>query len=468
MPERGLIAVIDIGKSNTRLLMVETDGGVVWSAAKASVPVARARAGVLGPELDVLGTQDWLLAQFENFADKARIRTILPVAHGAAMVLLDGDGNVLAAPDYEDLFFAQESEDYAALRDPFAKTFSPLLSGGLNLGKQIFLLARDAPEIFARTRMILTYPQYWAFFFSGVAASEVTSLGCHSDLWRPETRDFSALVKRQGWQTLFPLVAQASDVLGRVTPAFSRRSGLSAEVEILCGIHDSNAAYLAHLVTRREENFAVISSGTWCVMFAHGAEISRLREDEDMLANVDALGAVVPTARFMGGREYAAIAGEVPAAASLAGLEAVLRQGAMALPRFAPGGPFAGTGRIINDEKLTSAGRGALATLYCALVADSCLDRLGAGPLVLVDGPLAENPLFVPILQSLRPEGAILAGRRQEAIVPAARFLAGCFAAPAEAAPAVAGPLLTNAAMLQDYKKTWLAACVQNALHGAG
>ena len=152
--------------------------------------------------------------------------------------------------------------------------------------------------------------------------------------------------------------------------------------------------------------------------------------------------------------------GDDKAEGDRAGLEAVLRQGAMALPRFAPGGPFAGTGRIINDEKLTSAGRGALATLYCALVADSCLDRLGAGPLVLADGPLAENPLFVPILQSLRPEGAILPGRRQEAIVPAARFLAGCFAAPAEAAPAVAGPLLTNAAMLQDYKKTWLAACV--------
>ena len=27
------------------------------------------------------------------------------------------------------------------------------------------------------------YPQYWAYRLTGVLANEVTSLGCHTDLW---------------------------------------------------------------------------------------------------------------------------------------------------------------------------------------------------------------------------------------------------------------------------------------------
>jgi L-fuculokinase len=29
------------------------------------------------------------------------------------------------------------------------------------------------------------YPQYWAWRLCGAAASEATSLGCHTDLWHP-------------------------------------------------------------------------------------------------------------------------------------------------------------------------------------------------------------------------------------------------------------------------------------------
>lgn len=34
------------------------------------------------------------------------------------------------------------------------------------------------------------YPQYWALRLTGIAANEVTSLGCHTDLWNPWTADF--------------------------------------------------------------------------------------------------------------------------------------------------------------------------------------------------------------------------------------------------------------------------------------
>ena len=42
---------------------------------------------------------------------------------------------------------------------------------------------------------------------------------------------------------------------------------------------------------------------------AAGGALDRLDAGRDMLANVDALGDPVPCARFMGGREFALIAG---------------------------------------------------------------------------------------------------------------------------------------------------------------
>ena len=53
---------------------------------------------------------------------------------------------------------------------------------------------------FARAAAIVTYPQYWSFRLTGVSATEVTSLGAHTDLWKPEARDYSTLVDRCGWR----------------------------------------------------------------------------------------------------------------------------------------------------------------------------------------------------------------------------------------------------------------------------
>ncbi len=48
------------------------------------------------------------------------------------------------------------------------------------------LPAGSSAELFSRAAHTLLYPQFWAWRLSGVMASEVTSLGCHSDLWLPQ------------------------------------------------------------------------------------------------------------------------------------------------------------------------------------------------------------------------------------------------------------------------------------------
>ena len=213
----GLLAILDIGKSNARLLVMDPASDRPLYAAR------RPNRSVGGPvrQLDVAGLGEWLLDSLRDCPDRARIRAIVPVAHGAACVMLDAAGEVVLAPDYEDPAFEGESEAYAQNRDGFAETFSPDLPLGLNLGRQIFYVQRRLPGQFGRVTRILTYPQYWAWMLSGIAASEVTSLGCHSDLWSPKSAAFSPLVRRQGWEGLFPPLRAAADALGPVRPALA-------------------------------------------------------------------------------------------------------------------------------------------------------------------------------------------------------------------------------------------------------
>jgi sugar (pentulose or hexulose) kinase len=452
----GLIAVIDIGKTNAKLILVEDEGGAaVWSVERPSPAIPVPGFGRLSRQLDVHGIEAWLIDQLTAAPDKHRIRAIVPVAHGAAMVLVDAEGDTLLAPDYEETCFDSLSAEYRRIRRPYAETLSPALPAGLNLGAQIFFVQSALPEVFLRTRHILTYPQYWSWRLSGVAASEVTSLGCHSDLWNPAAQSFSELVIDQGWGGLMPPLRPARAVLGPLRQEVAEATGLRADCAIVCGIHDSNASYLSHRVARAEtEAFSVISSGTWCIVLANGADLTRLREAEDMLANVDALGVPTATARFMGGREYAAIAGEGAVPPTAAGLVAVLSAEAIAVPSFALGGPCQGReGQVLRAEGLAPEGRAALATLYCALMADLILDRLGVAGAVLVDGPFAANPLFSPVLQSLRPADRVAASGTRGGITAAVLWLAG--SVPPPEAPPKPLPVLAKASALRAYRDRW-------------
>ena len=139
---------------------------------------------------------------------------------------------------------------YDVLRPPFAKTGSPRLSMGLNLGAQLHYQQTAFPAAFAKVAAILTYPQYWAARLTGVTANEVTSLGCHTDLWNPQTGTYSALVDTLGIRPLMAPTRPAFDALGPLLPEIAAMIGTS--VPVYCGIHDSNASLLPHLVDRAD------------------------------------------------------------------------------------------------------------------------------------------------------------------------------------------------------------------------
>jgi len=448
-----LIALLDIGKTNAKVSVIDPATGTEIRGSR------RANAVIQGPamrELDVDSIGQWLLHALRDAPHRDRIRTIVPVAHGAAAVLLDRDHRVLAAPDYEDVRFEQVNGEYRRQRDPYRNTYSPDLPLGLNLGRQWFFLQETQSQLFSTVAHALLYPQFWAWRLSGVMASEVTSLGCHSDLWLPREQSFSKLAQAREWDKFFPPKRLASEVLGPISAEIAATTGLDPRCLVTTGIHDSNASYLKFSIARdRGEPFTVVSSGTWTVVMANRADLTRLREDKDMLASVDAFGSPVATARFMGGREYEAIAGTDARPNAPALLNVIERQ-AMALPSFASGGPFAGReGQLVGADHMSGSERASVATLYVALMSELLIEMLGAEGAVLIDGPLATNPLFGTILGALMPERSIELCTGVGGNTRAACYLAGFHEAPAPAmTPSTpASPSLVKA--LPAYREAW-------------
>src|SRR5438132_10377501 len=126
--DASLIAVVDVGKTNAKLFVLdERSGEIVWSRQRPNATIAASPI----KQLDVGGVEPWLLRELAEAPGKKNIRCIVPVAHGAAAVLVDDAGNIVVAPDYEDGVLESTREAYARARDPFEYTFSPLLPSGL-------------------------------------------------------------------------------------------------------------------------------------------------------------------------------------------------------------------------------------------------------------------------------------------------------------------------------------------------
>lgn len=431
------VVVLDIGKTFSKLSLWGEEGGVVAqkSLANCSRDVGPIRA------INVDTVEMWMTATLREFGETRAIDAIIPVAHGATGALIRRDRLACPVFDYETPVPHDVREPYDLQRDAFHDTGSPAQSLGLNLGVQLHWLEQLYPEAFEDGAQFVTWPQYWAWRLSGVASTEVTSLACHTDLWRPEDRGPSRLAQNRGWANLFAPLHNADDILGPLRPEIAVGCEGLRNTRVHCGIHDSNASLLgARAFTEfRGRDFTTLATGTWFVTMRSPApkadfRISDLPEDRDCLVNCDINGNMVPTSLFMGGRELATVLGDdiecldAPDAQApmLDALNAVLESRAMLLPTFTPGvGPFPkGKGRWLN-EPTYPAQRHAAACLYAALISEAAFTFLGSTGSALVDGRFSNSRVFTRALATLRPDIEFFTSDAELDIAHGALLLAG-------------------------------------------
>src|SRR5690606_21988426 len=448
------IAILDIGKTNAKLVVVDASSGE--EIASQRIPNAVVHSGPY-PHYDIEALWRFFLKSLTSFAHDPGFDSISITTHGASAVLVREDGN-LALPmlDYEFNFTDEIRNEYKAIKPDFKETYSPSLSHGLNLGLQLYFLSKTFPAEFAQAKFLLTYPQYWAWRLTGCAATEITSLGCHTDLWLPKSAKFSSLVDRLNIRDKIPPLRSAFDRLGLVLPEIAAKIGLEKPIPVHCGIHDSNASLLPHLMSRKQP-FSVVSSGTWIVSFAVGGDLDRLDPKRDMLANIDAYGKAIPSARYMGGREFElmteGLKPKLPVGADLAQLiSQVIEKRIMAVPSAVPGcGPYPNSHlRWLNSSTASQSELYVAASLYAALMTRTCLQLLGSCGPIIVEGPFAANPIYTQALANFSRK-SVEAIRGSTGTSVGAGLLAGAHL------PAITGKIYqAESSLYAEYEREWL------------
>ncbi len=452
-PAPRYVAVFDVGKTNAKLAIVDTSTMSECAVRKTANTVLRDGPY---PHFDMERLWSFLLGSLKELNTDFPVSAISITTHGASGALVKEDGT-LALPvlDYEHTGPDELHNDYDAVRPPFEHTFSPRLPIGLNLGAQLFWQQQRFPKEFAAARYMLNLPQYWAMRMSGIAASEATSLGCHTDLWNPAAGTFSTMIDALGWARLFPKVHSAFDALGGLLPELCAQTGVRPGVPVHCGIHDSNASLLPHLMSRTPP-FSVVSTGTWVIILSSGGDLQHLDPARDTLANSDAFGRPVASARFMGGREFEVLT----AASGVSGqsdMDEVLEKSILLLPSVETGsGPFPGRKAEWLPERPAAHLVPAAASLYLAMMTATSLTLTGAKGEVIVEGPLARNRAFLDMLSVATGRPVLTSASSTGTSIGAALLAMGKdtrFANPSEAIAAPSGPY---AERLIKWRDLWL------------
>ncbi|MBW6418573.1 FGGY-family carbohydrate kinase [Celeribacter sp. PS-C1] len=416
------IAVLDVGKTNAKLALVDADSLTEIAVVTRPNTVL---AGPPWPHFDLEGHWAFFLDHLAAFHESHGIDAISVTTHGASAVLLDAEGE-LAAPmlDYEYDGPDSLTSEYDAIRPQFSETGSPRLGMGLNVGAQLYWQFETDPGLRDRVANVLTYPQYWGYRLTGRMATDVTSLGCHTDLWNPWEGQFSSLVDRLGLTDKLATAHPSADVLGTVSDDIAARTGLSPDTPVVCGIHDSNASLLPHVLGRKGA-FSVVSTGTWVIVMSMGGRSTALDPNRDTLVNVNALGQAVPSARFMGGREYEIIRAGGDTEVRDSDRATVLAEHIMLLPAVEPGsGPFRGREASWTLEPAEQEQRMAALGFYLALMTKTCLDLVGADGPVIIEGPFARNREYLDMLATLHDGGVEIAASATGTSVGAAMLFA--------------------------------------------
>lgn len=410
------IAVIDIGKTNAKLALVDLPAHA--EIAVLTMP-NRVLPGPPYPHFDTEGIWAFLKSALARFQADHGIDGISITTHGACAALLAADGS-LAAPvlDYEHPGPDDLRAAYDLIRPDFADTGSAALPMGLNLGAQLYWQLQQDPGLRDRIAQVVTWPQYWGFRLTGQTASDLCSLGCHTDLWSPAKGDWSSLPNTLGLADKMAPPRKPSDVLGQLLPDLQAELGLGP-VPVLTGIHDSNASLVPHLSLAAP--FSVVSTGTWVICMALGGKPRVLDPARDTLVNVNALGNPVPSARFMGGREYEIIREDHPPTATESDAARVLDRALMLLPSVVSGsGPFPKSPMRWSHTDRSAAETEIALGYYLALMTAECLRNIGADGPTLIEGPFAANPWFRQMLTAATGRIAFASAARTGTAIGAA------------------------------------------------
>ena len=255
--KKDVIAIFDIGKTNKKILLFDSNLKVVFEKEDKFEEVAD-DDGFLGDDIDKL--EKWIDRNLEDliFSEEYNIKGVNFSTYGASLIYLDEKGKRLT-PLYNylrELPSEISNKIYSennGMVEFSRKTASPVL-GFLNSGLQIKWLQETKLEVYKKVKAVLHFPQYLSYKFTGKITSEYTSIGCHTALWDFDNQKYHPWVKTLGINLPEPIANSTVfdvDVKGH-------------KIKVGVGIHDSSSSLVPYLFTNKQE-FILVSTGTWCI-----------------------------------------------------------------------------------------------------------------------------------------------------------------------------------------------------------
>lgn len=292
-----VIAIIDVGKTNKKLFLFDEDYNIVHERSARFTETVD-EDGDPCENLESLRLSVFDSLRFVSSQNKFEVKAINFSAYGASFVYIDEDGTPLTPlynylKPYPESLKAAFYSRYGGEENFSVQTASPVL-GSLNSGMQLYRLKNEQPDVFKRLKHALHLPQYLSYLVSGRPCSDITSIGCHTNLWDFSRSAYHDWVKAEGIDQVLAPVATYNETVPSVFPPGAYKVGI--------GLHDSSAALIPYLLNFREP-FALISSGTWCISlnpFNH----TPLTSDElrqDCLCYIDFKGNPVKASRLFAG-----------------------------------------------------------------------------------------------------------------------------------------------------------------------
>lgn len=295
-----VIAIFDIGKTNKKVFLFDEHYHIVLEKS-AQFEEITDEDGDLCENVSLLTS--WVKEQLAELFTHTQftIKAINFTTYGASFVHIDKNGKVLA-PLYNylkpypqpvsDEFYHRYGGELAVSN----ATASPVL-GSLNSGMQLYRIKKLKPLLYSSITWSLHLPQYISYLVTGKTFSDITSIGCHTQLWDFEKNAYHRWVTEEHIdKKLAPIMPSDSAV-----PVTLH----GQEVEVGGGLHDSSAALIPYL-TCFSEPFVLVSTGTWCISLNPFNSNALTREElkQDCLCYMEFHSKPVKASRLFAGNEH--------------------------------------------------------------------------------------------------------------------------------------------------------------------
>ncbi len=293
-------AIFDIGKTNKKLFLFNEQYEIVHELQDSFQEITD-EEGDACDDLDKISS--WVLSSMDavTVMPDYDISAVNFCSYGASFVHIDKEGNPLTPlynylKEYPADLTRTFYTEYGGESMFSVQTSSPVL-GSLNSGMQLYRLKKERPELFLKIHFSLHLPQYLASLISRKYYSDMTSIGCHTNLWNFVQNHYHEWVYREGIiDKLAPIVSSG----------YTHTISLNEKnIPVGVGLHDSSAALIPYLESFLEP-FVLISTGTWCISLNpfNKKPLSIAELQEDCLSYISFQGKPVKASRIFAGHHH--------------------------------------------------------------------------------------------------------------------------------------------------------------------